>query len=224
MGLISGLSIRWKVIIPLSLVIVIMLLQVYLVTDMNRIQQEDAVKVNVAGRQRALNQKMTKETLNYVISQDAAHLQEQSKTIATFDESLKALKSGGTLAVSGRDVLVKPTNNEEIITKLDDAMDYWQKAKPLYTSIENKTDFSSEDVTVLNETSKEILSKFDILAGMYETSSAQSIKRSMTLIYIGLVIYLAVMLFTFVLIQNNIIKPILDLRSNAAKIANGDLS
>ncbi len=224
MGIISGLSIRWKILIPMSLVIVIMLLQVYLVINMNRIQQEDAVKVNVAGRQRALSQKMTKETVNYILSQDEAHLQEQAKTITTFEASLKALKTGGELEVSGRNVIVKPTRDEEILAKLDEALSYWQQVKPLYISVENKNRFTSEEVSELNEISKNILSKFDIIAGMYETSSAQSIRKSMSMIYTGLGIYLVVLLLILKYLQRKIIKPILDLRINAEKIAGGDLT
>ncbi len=220
----SGLSIRWKVLLPMGLIVVIMLLQVYLVIDMNRMQQEDAVSVNVAGRQRMLSQKMTKETLNFIYSQDSSHAQEQVNTINTFEQSLDALMSGGDLTVSGRDVTLKASQNQEIIGMLEDAAQYWQQVKPLYTGAIDSQTNGDFDVNELNEVSKQILTKFDTLTGMYETASAMTIAKYMNLIYIGLGIYLIAMIFTLVFMQRKVIKPIVSLRDTAAKIADGDLS
>jgi nitrate/nitrite-specific signal transduction histidine kinase len=225
MGLFSGMSIRWKVLIPMSLIIIIMLFQIFLIINMNRMQQEDAVRVNLAGRQRMLSQKMTKETLNFIISQDSKHSQEQQKTIATLEKSLDALVSGGELEVSGRKVTIKASKNETIVLKLEEASKYWQQVKPLYQqAVTGQYNSKNFDVNQLNSISKELVANFDGLTGMYETSSSATIKGNMNMIYIGLAIYLLVIGATLVFLQKKVINPIVSLRDTAAKIADGDLS
>ncbi|MGB9903932.1 MAG: type IV pili methyl-accepting chemotaxis transducer N-terminal domain-containing protein, partial [Desulfotomaculales bacterium] len=94
------MSIRWKFVLPIVLIIFITAGQLYLVQSMNRAQQEDAVRVNLAGRQRMLSQKMTKETFDYLLTKDFQLASAQKETIDTFEQSLQALINGGRVAVS----------------------------------------------------------------------------------------------------------------------------
>ncbi len=225
MGNPSGLSIRWKLLAPVIILLAITVAQIYLVINMNRLQQEDAVRVNVAGRQRMLSQKMTKETVIYLAGRDAAHIQAQAKTIETFEKSLHALMFGGQLAVSGRTREVKPVNNAEINARLKEAAQYWEKVKPAYTGVAaNPGEPGQTKVNELNEISIQLLTKFDAITGMYENASNEAIKRSMALIYAGLGIYLLAAVFAVIYVQSNIIRPILALRAAAGRIAAGDLS
>lgn len=225
MGTLSGMSIRWKLLIPVTIILVITVAQIFLVINMNRLQQEDAVRVNVAGRQRMLSQKMTKETLNFMVGKDPAHAQAQAKTIETFEKSLQALISGGQLEISGRTAEVKPTQNAEINARLKEAAQYWERVKPVYTgAVGHLAESHQVNVSELNEISKQLLERFDAVTGMYETASAATIKSSMTLIYIGLGIYLAAAVLAWLYVQKSIIRPILTLRDAAGRIAAGNLS
>lgn len=69
----KNLSLKWKVSIPLLLVLATTVLQINLVIAMNRAQREDAVLVNVAGRQRMLSQRMSKDVFALVLNSNPKH-------------------------------------------------------------------------------------------------------------------------------------------------------
>ncbi|MFZ5652678.1 MAG: type IV pili methyl-accepting chemotaxis transducer N-terminal domain-containing protein [Bacillota bacterium] len=225
MSALSGLSIRWKLLIPVIIIFMITVAEIYLVVNLNRLQQEDTVRVNVAGRQRMLSQKMTKDTLNYMATKDEAYARAQAETIASFEKSLDALLQGGQLEISGRTVNVKPTDNRQILAALGDSRQYWQKARPDYSAaVQHVASSHKIGVSDLNVTSQELLKRFDAITGMYETASAATIKRNMTLIYAGLGIYLLAALAAWFYVQKSFISPVLALRDAARRIATGDLS
>lgn len=221
----SGLSIRWKLLVPVILIFVVTILEIYLVVNMNSLQQEDTVRVNVAGRQRMLSQKMTKETLNFMVTKDGAYAKAQADTIAAFEKSLQALQKGGQLEISGRTVDVSSTQNDQITAALKDAQQYWEKVKPEYTSaVQHLADSHQIGIGDLNNASMELLKRFDAITGMYETASMATIKRNVTLIYLGLAFYLLAAVSAWIYVQKSFIKSILTLRDAASRIASGDLS
>jgi len=88
--------------------------------------------VNVAGRQRMLTQKMTKEKLLYYKgNQDMkASL---FKTLTLFDESLSVLINGNT------DKMITKVTNKKIIEQLQVVNELWTKLKPMYEKEKNTT-------------------------------------------------------------------------------------
>jgi len=81
--------------------------------------------VNIAGRQRMLTQKMTKEKL-LVIQGEDEYKKKLKNTIELFDSSLKNLTNGNL-----KENILKPTN-EKIIKQLAVVNRIWNKLKPLY--------------------------------------------------------------------------------------------
>jgi hypothetical protein len=97
--------------------------------------------VNVAGRQRMLTQKMTKE--KFLISKgNSEYIPKLKKTIELFDSSLQALINGDS-----NQTIVKPTN-EKIKKQLEKVASMWEKLKPLY---ENDKPTAKEMVTIIKE-------------------------------------------------------------------------
>jgi len=88
--------------------------------------------VNVAGRQRMLTQKMTKEKL-LIIRGQKEYSDKIKKTIELFDNSLNALINGDT-----NQMIVKPTN-KKIKEQLAKVEKIWKKLKPLYEKQKNST-------------------------------------------------------------------------------------
>lgn len=218
------MSIRWKFVLPIFLVIVITAGQLLLVQMMNRAQQEDAVRVNLAGRQRMLSQKMTKETLGYQLTKDFQLASAQKETIDTFEQSLQVLINGGRIGLSGREVLVGPPANGEIAAALNEAKTYWESVKPLFAdAVRSGQDLPRERLVMLNDASGQLLARFDRITGMFETASAATVRRNMALIYAGLVLYLLLAVGVWLLANRNIIRPIVSLRDAANRIAAGDL-
>ena len=87
--------------------------------------------VNIAGRERMLSQKMTKEKLLYLQGKKE-YAQKLQNSIKLFDDSLNALINGDP-----KQNIVKPTN-KKIKEQLKKVNDIWQKLKPLYLK-ENPT-------------------------------------------------------------------------------------
>ena len=81
--------------------------------------------VNIAGRQRMLTQKMTKEKL-LITKGYSEYTAKLEKTIKLFDDSLKALIDG-----DDKQKIVKPTS-KKIKKQLSVVKDIWEVLKPLY--------------------------------------------------------------------------------------------
>ncbi len=97
--------------------------------------------VNVAGRQRMLTQKMTKEKL--LISKGyKEYVPKLEKTIKLFDDSLNALINGDS-----KQMIEKPAN-KKIKKQLEKVASIWKELKPLY--IKNKPS-SKEMATIIKE-------------------------------------------------------------------------
>ncbi len=83
--------------------------------------------IDIAGRQRMLIQKMTKEKLFVLMNIDPDNsIHNLKKTVLLFDNSLKALINGDKKLK-----IVKP-NNQQIKKELQKVFKMWQNVKPLY--------------------------------------------------------------------------------------------
>lgn len=94
-------------------------------TTQNYMEKAMVKIVNLAGRQRMLTQKMTKEKLMCVKGQKE-YKKSLRKTIKLFDESLDTLISGNP-----EENITKPSN-KKIIAQLNKVKKLWEELKPLY--------------------------------------------------------------------------------------------
>ncbi|MFZ5643550.1 MAG: type IV pili methyl-accepting chemotaxis transducer N-terminal domain-containing protein [Bacillota bacterium] len=220
--LLSGLSIRWKLLIPVIFIFSMTVAQIFLIINMSQAQKADAIRVNLAGRQRMLSQKITKETLNYTFKKDPKILEAKDNTMEILDKSLKALINGGVIELSGKTVLIQPTENKEILSALKEAEQYLGETKHVFDEALHQTD----EITVsnVNDVSNGLLQRFDKITGMYERASDAMVRRNMTLIYICLFFCLMVAAAAWYYVNRSFIKPILSLRDTANKIAAGNLT
>ncbi|MGQ9558801.1 MAG: type IV pili methyl-accepting chemotaxis transducer N-terminal domain-containing protein [Desulfurispora sp.] len=218
-----NLSVRMKLLLPMLIILLLTVGQIYLIQHMNQVQQAGTVQVNLAGRQRMLSQKMSKETLAYALTGDGQYLKARDETMATLEKSLVVLQQGGRIALSGREVSVAPPPASEIKQALDEAARYWQSVKPLYTGVERQSDPKAASQALL-PVSVELLQRFERITGLYEKSSAAVVGRSMAFIYACLAVYFVLVGVAAYLIQTRVVRPLLYLRDAAARIARGDLS
>jgi hypothetical protein len=113
--------------------------------------------VNVAGRQRMLSQKMTKEKL-LVIEGKAEYKDKLKETVSTFDASLNALINGDKKAG------IIPPSNEKIKAQLEKVANIWQRLKPLY----EKDKLSKEELDFIIKENPTLLSEMDKMVKMAE--------------------------------------------------------
>ncbi len=126
---------------------------------------ELAVQINLAGKQRMLTQKMTKEALLVALDLDAANnADELKKTVALFEKTLKGLERGDDELKLGK------APNGTISAQLDVVMRLWEGCKPLVLSVTaGKT-----DPKVLGEIAArnlELLAEMDKAVKMFEQAA-----------------------------------------------------
>ncbi|MCL6558817.1 MAG: type IV pili methyl-accepting chemotaxis transducer N-terminal domain-containing protein [Firmicutes bacterium] len=221
----KNLGLKWKILIPLILIIFATFLEIGLIVSMNRAQQVSATQVNIAGRQRMLSQKMSKEMIGAAFTGSQEYRESLNKTVETFESSLKALQAGGSLQVSGREVTVEKTTSKEIITQLQETATYWNSVRPLVDQARSgQLQASPEKADEINKELMGVLERFDRITGMYENVNSDKIRRSMAVIYACLAGFFALTVFTWYITNRYIIRPITVLKESANEIARGNLA
>ena len=110
-------------------------------TSENYLEKARLHIVNVAGRQRMLTQKMTKEKL-LIVKGEEKYNSKLKKTMTLFDDSLNALIKGDS-----KKMISKPSN-EKIISQLKVVSKLWSELKPLY---EKKKNSAKELATIVTK-------------------------------------------------------------------------
>lgn len=127
-------------------------------TSENYLDQAMLHIVNVAGRQRMLTQKMTKEKL-LVIKGDTSYQEKLTGTVKLFDDSLKALIEGDK-----SQMIVKPTD-AQIKEQLTKVADLWKELKPLY----EKEKIEVQELALIIKKNPILLSEMHKMVNMSET-------------------------------------------------------
>ena len=113
--------------------------------------------VNVAGRQRMLTQKMTKEKLLVIQGKDE-YREKLVGTIELFDKSLKDLTNGNL-----KESILRPTN-EKIIKQLEVVNRIWSRLKPLY----QKDNLTKKELNIIIKENPILLKEMDKMVKMSE--------------------------------------------------------
>ncbi len=115
--------------------------------------------VNVAGRQRMLIQKMTKEKLLVHELKDASYKEKLKKSIELFDTSLTRLINGD------KDNNISKPTDAELKGEYDKVAKLWSKLKPLY----NKEKLDKKELMVIIDENRELLKEMNSAVKMAET-------------------------------------------------------
>jgi len=218
-------SLRWKLLLPFLIILGAAAVQLAIMTHLTRIQETDTLRVNVAGRQRMLSQKLSKEILLFLADADPAHRAAAEATAATLENNLRALARGGEADLGQRKVTLPPTENRETVAELQRAEQLWNAVKPAVQGI--LAGQVPDRVAAGKAVSKqldEVRVAFDGITARYEQDSAQRARQDLTLIYLCLVAYGVTIAVTVYLTERHIIRPMRRLRDGAAAIARGDLT
>ena len=115
--------------------------------------------VNLAGRQRMLIEKMTKEKLLVNEFKENSYKEKLKKSIELFDTSLTTLIDGNK-----DNNISKPTNNE-LKAEYDKVAKLWTRLKPLY----EKDKLDKKELKVIVDNSEELLKEMDAAVKKAET-------------------------------------------------------
>ena len=123
----------------------------------NYLDKEMLHTINIAGRQRMLTQKMTKEKL-LIVKGQTEYNEKLHATIKLFDDSLRLLMNG-----DHSQAILKPTN-KEIKAQLVKVSDIWATLKPIY----QKEKLTTEELEIIIEKNLVLLAEMHKMVNMAE--------------------------------------------------------
>ncbi len=192
-------------------------------------QRDDALLINLAGRQRMLIQQMALEALNVQIAGDLASRQMLHETADLFEQTLDALAYGGvTQTTEGKPVtLSRPNEHDaEIIAQLDRVRAAWDELHPaIHTMLDNEPQSAAfaEAMNAVETLSPVLLARMDEAVQLYEADSEGKVAfvRAIQIIFLATAAILLIL--AFVIIEYRVLYPIARLDEAARRIGRGDL-
>ena len=192
-------------------------------------QNQDALVINLAGRQRMLIQQMTTETLQIEKGRGEEYISNIASGAAhTFDQTLWALTNGGKVSyLPNRLVEVPATHNPDILTGLQQVHHTWEIFEShLDTIISNEPgspDFTTA-IQAVERLSPHLVQEADEVVRLYEIASVQKIVRLRRIQGIFFGSALGLLIVAFLVTQKSVINPLHRLGSIAERIGGGDLN
>ena len=184
-------------------------------------QKNDSTVINIAGRQRMLSQKMSKEAMTIkaglAVGKSRTSLKE---THDLFDSSLNGLINGNS------SMHLPPTSNAKILTQLRKVESLWNnfstQVQIILTSGKNSEAITQAAEKVLTD-NVPLLQEMNKAVGMYAAQSQKKVVRLTTFLYIGGIVVLIVTFLIWLLINRKIVRPLRAVVQMVAGMGNGDL-
>jgi two-component system, NarL family, nitrate/nitrite sensor histidine kinase NarX len=190
-------------------------------------QKVDAVVINLAGRQRMLIQQMTLlavEIKNQGLAEHFALLQESQRT---FEETLTALRDGGSAPyLAGHRVDLPKTNSPSILEQIAQVEQTWQSYREQIAVIMTAPLGSQElnrAVESVESISRAFVTEADQLVRLYET---QSTAKGSTLRQVQLIFLISALLLLMTgvwITYRYVLYPLQELGNAARTIGSGEL-
>ena len=138
--------------------------------DPTALLQSNAITIDIAGRQRMLAQRVSK---NVCLLATGIRVEGSDKqlegAVKTYDVSLKALRNG----LKNAGVIAPPT--DEIATGLDEIIGIWEGIQPVLKTVMAGDTVSSEQKVQVFETMNILTGKMNVLVGKYTEASKLNI-------------------------------------------------
>jgi len=144
-----------------------------LLVEANPTYKEITNIINLAGKQRMLTQKMSKEALLIAKGiNESKNREELKKTITLFDTTLNALLNGDS------NLKLPKTNDKNIRKRIQDVKKLWNLFKPFIDKVaEGK--FKRTSLKAIEMGNMPLLSTMDSVVKMYEKKYSSSLKQNM---------------------------------------------
>ncbi|MBI5839045.1 MAG: GAF domain-containing protein [Chloroflexi bacterium] len=192
-------------------------------------QQNDALLINLAGRQRMFIQQMTLEALDIQIADNPLSRRALEETAALFEQTLTALSEGGEVFYTeGITVTLPPpdAHDAEISAQLEIVRVTWDEMHLSVRGVlENDTESAAFAAALakVEELSPVLLAQMDEAVRLYEADARRKVAlvRAVQFVFLGMAVLMLV--FAFILIERRILNPISLLDDAARRIGKGDL-
>ncbi len=201
------MKIKYKlgfVVLGLSLIIFGMFAATWYLTGK---QKDDGLVINLAGRQRMLTQKMTKEILTFQIHQNRSGVTDPKladqvrNTMRVFDMTLAALKDSGkaplSLDLAKTDYRWCPRAQEPVYSQLKKVENRWRPFQQRMKNVLDLKDTADEDLNwVLNE-NLPLLQEMNTAVGMLQKQSEHGVTQLLRAQIIGVLVGVSAAVFAF---------------------------
>lgn len=184
-------------------------------------QEPDAVNINLAGKQRMLSQKMSKEAALIIYDADTPESRKTlDETAKLFDRTLKGFSQGD----SGLGLI--PTTQSNILEELKKGEGLWQ---PFYEKIQivagdNTKEQKLAAFDYINKHNLELVNQMNTITGLYEADSKAKTKQLTTIQLILVFLNLLLVGLAWILTESRIIRPIRNLSQKTKELAAGNLT
>lgn len=169
-------------------------------------QKDDSTVINIAGRQRMLSQKISKEAMaihaGLAVEENRAALKE---THELFESSLQDLIQGNAK------LNLPATKNPSILTQMNRVKGMWQGFSAQIKVVLNPTS-TDEQISAAAEkvlsTNLPLLKEMNKAVGMYASQSQAKVRTLNNLLYCGGLIVLIVTFLIWLFINRSIVRPL----------------
>ncbi|MEE9614514.1 MAG: type IV pili methyl-accepting chemotaxis transducer N-terminal domain-containing protein, partial [Thermodesulfobacteriota bacterium] len=194
---------------------------VLLLTKMNKAvgmmqkQGLPAKTINIAGRQRMLTQKMTKEAL--ALDMGAATIEEFFATVALFDKTLGGLVNGDA------ELGLRPVQDPAILSQLGKVREEWKPFKANAEKLAEAAVGVERYTGYILANNVPLLKEANVAVGQYEADSAGKISSLKKMQMGFFLLTLALFGVGWVFLSRIIIQPVKRMSELASTVARGDL-
>jgi methyl-accepting chemotaxis protein len=192
-------------------------------------QEADGLVINIAGRQRMLSQKLTKEALAVPTAEDAAAARSHlAATAHLFERSLQALTEGGfTTGGNGNEVALPATQEPEIRDQLLEVSKLWAEASThVDLIVDENSDVAERDANIqeLVRDSMPLLKTSNAAVTLFQSSSAAKVARLELIQFAFLAAALGVFAVSWLVTRRGIVNPLAKACAVVETVAAGDLT
>ncbi len=189
-------------------------------------QKQDALVVNLAGRQRMLVQQMARDAPRAGRDGDAASRLSLQAAARAFDETLTALSAGGAIVYPlDRTVALPATRDPETLATLARVRETWTVFRGHLERITAAPESAERAVAVqaVEELAPRLVAQADEAARRYEAAAAHKLDRLRWVQAAFLAGALLLLTVDLVLLHRLVVHPLHRLASAARRIGEGDL-
>ncbi|SHJ64197.1 methyl-accepting chemotaxis protein [Malonomonas rubra DSM 5091] len=184
-------------------------------------QKDDSTVVNIAGRQRMLSQKMSKEALSIAAGLEVSSNRDSLKQTADlFASSLNSLINGD------EKLNLPPTQNPQILSQMRQVEVLWDNFSPHIDTFVNPASTEaarSVAAEYILQNNVPLLKEMNSAVGMYEKHSRGKVGTLKTVLYAGGLIALIVTLLCWLAINRKVVRPVRDVVEMVKGMEQGNL-
>jgi len=225
-----NLKIKYKVFVSMLIIFMISVMMVVATFLVTSKQRSDGLLINLAGRQRMLTQKMTKEALAFIYKKQVdgqvnnVLLSDLKKTIKLFDITLNSLIDSGpapiTLNPDGTTRLL-PRSSGDVRNQLNKVRKIWLPFKQNMEKLIKYQDISAIEYIMHNNIN--LLKTMNKAVGLMQIEAEKKVSQLIKIEIAGLLFGVTVILIVWVFINKSITNPLEQLVDFASMVATGSL-